>query len=307
MSLSGEHGACFTHRPVGPVALAALFCSEGFRGEPSVARLSDAALQQGRRGWTALGRAGIRPAFAAGQSAGELAAAATLGLVELPPARLAEVGARLDALVSPPGSPGAVVLLSVLGAAPVSVEAALHAAPGLYLCADDSPRHQLLCGAQARIHEASRLLGAGGALCRELPWPIAPHSPLFLPAADALGALFDASPVLRPAACLFSSASARPFPFEAPAATRRMLKDQWTRPVRFRETVEAPYAEGVRGFPELPGQQGLAGYATDTLGARPHLAATLGGGSPLALAHLAAQLWVHQMPVDLAPWRPPVE
>jgi acyl transferase domain-containing protein len=293
--LRGEHGAYFTDAPAGPGQLAALFPSEGLRGAPRIARLVQDAAQRARSTWTSLAALGIHPSLAAGHSAGELAAATALGLLDLDVDALVRIGADIDAADSAP-----VALLSVLGAPEGHVRELLRAGAGLYLCADDSPRHQLLGGEAERVREAATALAAAGALCRELPWPISAHTPLFRPFAEALHARFHAAAVQRPDACLYSSAEARPFPWEDPPAARMLLRNQWLGTVRFRETVEAMYASGARAFVELPGRQGLAGYVTDTLGPRPHLSLALSSPDTRELAHLAAALWVHHLPVDVA-------
>src|SRR6185369_8218185 len=90
-------------------------------------------------------------------------------------------------------------------------------------------------------------LAAEGAICAELPFGRAYHTALFNPVADwylSKAETLDFSPGQVQ---LYSACSAAPFP-EEPDAIRRLAAAQWQSPVRFTETIERLYADGVRVF-----------------------------------------------------------
>jgi phosphopantetheinyl transferase (holo-ACP synthase) len=86
-------------------------------------------------------------------------------------------------------------------------------------------------------------------------------------------------------------------------AVRRLAVDQWTRPVEFRRTVEAMYADGIRVFVDVGARGNLAGYVEDTLRGRAAfaVAANLPRRSGLSqLNHLVASLFAQGVRIDPA-------
>jgi len=63
------------------------------------------------------------------------------------------------------------------------------------------------------------------------------HSPVMAPAAERLAAAFSDVPIVTPRNAFWSSATAQPV--SKPDEIRRLLLEQLTSPVRWRETVNA--------------------------------------------------------------------
>ena len=88
-----------------------------------------------------------------------------------------------------------------------------------------------------------------------------------------------------------------------PDEIRRLAVEQWTRPVGFRDTVEAMYRDGLRIFVDVGARGNLCGYVEDILRGRPAfaVAANLPRRSGTAqLNHLVASLFAQGVSVDPA-------
>ena len=109
-----------------------------------------------------------------------------------------------------------------------------------------------------------------------------------------------------PAVPIYSCATAGR---DGPTTSRRSAgsrSSSGSRPVAFRSTVEAMYADGVRVFVEVGARGNLTGFVEDTLRGRPHfaVAANLPRRSGLTqLNHLVASLYAQGV---AAPTRPPL-
>jgi [acyl-carrier-protein] S-malonyltransferase len=190
----------------------------------------------------------------AGHSLGEysaLCAAGSLSLADT--ARLLRLrGQAMQAAV--PVGVGAMAALLGMDLAPAQAAAA-EAAHG-DVCAvanDNAPGQAVLSGHKAAVERAIELAKAGGAK-RAILLPVsAPfHCALMQPAADAMAdALADA--VLRaPFVPLVANVTAAPV--TDPDDIRRLLVEQVTAMVRWRESVSAITALGVTQFAEFGGK-----------------------------------------------------
>ena len=135
---------------------------------------------------------------------------------------------------------------------------------GMQLAMDNCPNQVVLFGPPAETARLREALSAGGAICQELPFGRAYHTPLFKPLADAFRDYFrtlDFGPGRVP---LYSARSCGRFP-DAPDAIRELTAQQWENPVRFTETVEKLYADGFRVFLEVGPSGNLTSFVSDTL------------------------------------------
>ena len=90
---------------------------------------------------------------------------------------------------------------------------------------------------------------------------------------------------------------------ESPDEIRRLAVAQWTRPVAFRDTIEAMYRDGLRVFVDVGARGNLCGYVEDILRGRPAfaVAANLPRRSGTAqLNHLVASLFAQGLSLDPA-------
>ncbi|WP_420464624.1 beta-ketoacyl synthase N-terminal-like domain-containing protein [Panacagrimonas sp.] len=173
----------------------------------------------------------------------------------------------------------------------------------MQLAMDNCPNQVVLFGPSDVAAQWRERLAADGAICQELPFGRAYHTPLFKPLADAFRAYFktlDFGPGRVP---LYSARACAPFP-EEPDAIRELAAQQWENPVRFTETLERLYADGFRVFLEVGPSANLTAFVSDTLrGKADVLALATNSRRKDGLAHLQqtlAQLFVAGVRFDAA-------
>ncbi len=194
-----------------------------------------------------------QPAFAAGFSLGEMAAAAFSGILTFEEAfRLVLKRAKLmqDAAEKHPGAMFAVVKLPAEKVAelcrglneayPVNFNA-----PGQTVVACAQETEALVAAARAEGGRAIRLNVSG-----------AFHSPFMRPATESMRAALAGTRFSAPAMPLYANLTARPYLMGQEADT---LSGQISSPVRWQETVEHMIAEGVRLFVEAGPGNTLSG------------------------------------------------
>src|SRR5690606_21450822 len=125
----------------------------------------------------------------------------------------------------------------------------------------------------------------------------------YRPALPVLQPFFESLPLQPPSLELWSCASAARVP-EAVAGLRSLALEQWAMPVRFTETVERLWEEGVRIFVEAGPRGNLTGFVKDILRDRAHLAVACDGANKPSVSQLMfalGQLAAHRVPMDLSP------
>ncbi|MCW2536785.1 MAG: acyltransferase protein [Modestobacter sp.] len=257
---------------------------------------------------------GLRVDAAVGHSTGEWSALVAAGALAVgDDERVVRDVAALNRLYERLHGEGTLpraVLLTVGGAARDRVDEALRRAEGrLALALDNCPSQVVLCGDEDAAAAAEAVLQASGAVCQRLPFDRPYHTPAFDDFARQVRRHLDALDVHAPTADLYSCRTAARFPRD-PAAIRDLAAEQWAHPVRFRETVEQMYGDGVRLFVEVGPRANLTAFVDATLRGRPHLAvASDAPGAGLAqLTALVAQLLAHRVPLDrFRPQAPAVE
>lgn len=134
----------------------------------------------------------------------------------------------------------------------------------MLLAMDNCPNQLVLYGAAAQAHALREQLAAEGAVCAELPFGRPYHTAQFKPVADAYRAYYGKLDFGPGRAQLYSACSTAPFPQDS-AAIRELATAQWDHPVRFVETIERLYADGVRVFVEVGPSGNLTSFVSDTL------------------------------------------
>jgi malonyl CoA-acyl carrier protein transacylase len=181
------------------------------------------------------------------------------------------------------------------------LEAVVARHPGnLFWAMDNCPHQQVLAGRQATVDEAAKEITAAGGISGDLPFTRAYHTPLFAEWAGTLRAYYEELPLQKARVPIISCLTSSAIDPE-PASIRDNMAGQWTSPVRFRETIEALHAEGVRSFIEVGPGSKLTAFVEDTLRGRPHLAVCTSSahrGDLLQLQHLLAALHAHGVVVD---------
>lgn len=195
------------------------------------------------------------------------------------------------------------VLLAV-GPADPEVIAALstRAENHVYLAMDNCPHQAVLWGRSEAIAQTEQQLRRQGAICQKLPFSRAYHTPLFAPVCDELEEFYSNATFSTPEIPLYSCVTAARVP-DDPDAIRRLALEHWASPVRFRETVEAMYADGARIFVEVGPAANLTAFVTDILRQRDHLAVSSNARRRSGiehLNHLIGLLVAHGVRLELA-------
>ncbi|MEM6617081.1 MAG: ACP S-malonyltransferase [Pseudomonadota bacterium] len=195
----------------------------------------------------------------AGHSLGEysaLAAAGSLSIADT--ARLLRIrGEAMQAAV--PVGQGA--MAAILGLDIEAIESIAAEAAGDEICAaanDNAPGQVVVSGNAAAIDRAIALAKEQGAK-RALPLPVsAPfHCALMAPAADVMAEALANVSIKPPLVPLFSNVKAGPI--SDPEEIRTKLVEQVTGAVRWRESIQAMFADGTTTFLEVGTGKVLSG------------------------------------------------
>ncbi|HVY99497.1 MAG TPA: ACP S-malonyltransferase [Dongiaceae bacterium] len=202
-----------------------------------------------------------RARFVAGHSLGEysaLAAAGTLGLGEA--ARLLKLRGQAMQKAVPVGVGAMAALLGLdLAQAQPIAEAAAKETGKVCACANDNAPGQVVVSGHKEAVERAIALAAEQGAKRSVMLPVsAPfHCALMKPAADAMGEALEKATLSVPSVPLIANVTAQPV--SDPETIRRLLVEQVTATVRWRESVETMKAEGVTRIFELGTGKVLAG------------------------------------------------
>ncbi len=235
---------------------------------------------------TALNRIGVLPDAVAGHSVGEWTAMRVAGMYT--PATTAELIQRY-------WSGGFTVPDTdylVLGCSAQEAEALVSGTDAV-ISHDNAPRQTIACGSREAIVGLAEICREHGVLTRPLPFRSGFHTPFLHPHLAPFAVLADDLDLRPPTVPVWSATSVRPYPV-TPTEVRRLYLDHLLERVRFRELVEAMYAQGFRVFLQLGAGQ-LSSFVSDTLGAAKHLA--IGAAASVRpgldqLRRVATALWV---------------
>jgi len=204
-----------------------------------------------------------RAAFVAGHSLGEYSALAAAGAISLADtARLLKLRGQAMQRAVPVGEGAMASLIGPKSDVALAEEAAAAgSAFGVCVVANDNNAgNVVISGAKAAVDAAIEKAKALGA--RAIPLNVsAPfHCPLMQPAADEMAAALAIATIVAPRAPLVANVTARPT--LDPEAIRRMLVEQVTGRVRWRESMLWLAGEGgVTRFAEAGAGKVLSGMA----------------------------------------------
>ncbi|MFN3726915.1 MAG: ACP S-malonyltransferase [Allosphingosinicella sp.] len=189
--------------------------------------------------------------FVAGHSLGEYSALCGAGAFDLATtARLLKLRGQAMQEAVPVGE-GAMAAL--LGADLALAQAIADAAAQSEVCTvanDNDPSQVVISGHRAAVERALGIAKEKGAKRAVLLPVSAPfHCPLMQPAADRMAQALGEVDVAAPAVPVYANVTAAPV--SDPAEIRRLLVEQVTGMVRWRESVAAMAAAGVTHFVEL--------------------------------------------------------
>lgn len=250
----------------------------------------------------------IRPRAMLGHSTGEYSALIASGAIQIGSEeeleqRILELNRLYDRELEAGNIPHA-ALLTVGG---VEREKVLEVAAGLgedlRVAMDNCPHQIVLAGGEATVAKAKEQLQGLGAVCSLLPFSRAYHTPAFRAFSERLRGYYAEARVAAPQVDLYSCATAGLYPRD-PQGIRELALAQWSSPVRFRETIEAMYAAGVRIFVEVGPRGNLTAFVDDILRKRPYLAiaSNLPNRSGISqLHHCLGLLAAHGVSMNLEP------
>jgi [acyl-carrier-protein] S-malonyltransferase len=201
-----------------------------------------------------------KASFVAGHSLGEYSALAAAGALSLTDAArlLRKRGLAMQAAV-PVGEGAMAALIGKVDVALAEEIAAAGQSAGVVVVANDNNvGNVVISGSKAGVDAALAYAKEKGA--RAIPLNVsAPfHSPLMQPAADAMADALAGAEIAPLAAPLVANVTARPV--TEPATIRRLLVEQVTGRVRWRESVEWMAGEGgVARFVEVGAGKQLSG------------------------------------------------
>jgi acyl transferase domain-containing protein len=225
--------------------------------------------------WALLEQFGLKPHAFVGHSTGEhsalLAAGAVIAQTREEHFRyilgVNEVFEELNRLGRISGG----ILLAVAGADRAVLDSLAARRDDLHIALDNCPHQVVLCGTEPAIAEVLTVLAETTAVCQRLPLGRAYHTPLFAEFSAGLKRHFNLMKVSAPRVDLYSCVTASRYP-DDPEQIRELAASQWSRSVRFRETVNAMYRDGVRLFVECGARGNLTAFVHDILRGRRHAA-----------------------------------
>lgn len=203
---------------------------------------------------------GLRPAFVAGHSMGELSALVASGALPFRDALL--LVRRRGELMKGAGevSPGGMAAILGLDMSALEEVCAAASRPGeiVQVANDNCPGQVVISGAQPALERALALAQQAGARrAKALAVSIAAHSPLMTHAQVDFNTAVETAPITDPHTPLVGNVSAEPL--TTAAQIRADLQAQLTSRVRWTESVERMARQGTRTFIELGSGSVLTG------------------------------------------------
>ncbi len=142
-----------------------------------------------------------------------------------------------------------------------------QAGDDIFIAMDNCANQLVLFGQEDAIRSATTALEAAGGLVSRLPFDRAYHTPLFAKVSEAFEDFYQRCNLSLPKTRLYSCASAAPFPRKK-ADVQKLAASQWSRTVRFTETVERLHDDGYRLFLEVGPSGNLTAFVEDILKGR---------------------------------------
>lgn len=206
---------------------------------------------------------GRRYDFMAGHSLGEYAALVAADSLAFEPA-LRCVSVRAEAMQS--ASRAAAGGMAVVLGLPLDAVEDIAEAIGVRVANDNAPGQVVLAGAEEALADAAAAVRAarGRSVLLEVSGPF--HTVAMAPAEAPLRAALERVEIRRPRVPVISNVTARPH--GGPGEIARLLVEQLSRPVRWRESLEWLWDQGVRGCDDMGPGRIVAGLAERTWPAR---------------------------------------
>jgi len=243
---------------------------------------------------------GIRAAFLGGHSYGELSALAVAGAIsegDLHRISVARACAILHAVENEPGA------MMAIASDASAAEALLSGSVDIVVANDNSPEQVVLSGSDDAISRTLIVAKEHGITAGRIQAACAFHSPRLRRASEDFEHTLGNFSISEPNLPVWSNTSAQIYPSGA-AEIRALLADQISKPVRFREQIEAMYSAGARAFIEAGPGSILTRLTDSCLRGRQHLAVGIdapGEDGVLTFLRMLGRLATFGVPIDAAP------
>jgi len=253
--------------------------------------------------FTLLLNLGIVPDILLGSSTGEFAALTMSGAVDI--LKAAPLFYHLST-----GMVQAIPLDQLINLRSLKVNAAIEDIEAqlrqfhdkVYLSANLSNRQLIITGDKESINILANAFESRNISADFLPFAVPYHTPLVSGVVSSDNPDIQALQISAPLIESWSCSLAAPYP-SSPEAIRNMTTELFSKPILFRDSIEALYNKGVKTFIEVGPRGSLAPLISETLGLRPHtsLAANRSDTSAITqLHHVLAALFVNGMYMDLS-------
>ena len=171
----------------------------------------------------------------------------------------------------------------------------------IYLSANLSPKQLILTGDKEAINSLAKLFDSKNITADFLPFAIPYHTPLVSGVVSLANPDIQALQIANPLIESWSCSLAAPYPAQ-PEAIRKMTTDLFSKPILFRESIEALYRKGIRTFIEVGPRGNLAPVVSETLHERPHSSLATNRSDIPAITqiqHVLAALFTSGVYIDL--------
>ncbi len=172
----------------------------------------------------------------------------------------------------------------------------------VHLSADLSSKQLIVTGDRDSINALVRIFESNNISADFLPFAIPYHTSLVAGVVAANNPDIQALEIGRPLVESWSCSLAQQYPAK-PEQIRQMTTDLFSKPILFKESIEALYSDKVKIFVEVGPRGNLAPMISETLQSRPHLslAANLADRPAVTqLQNILAALYVNNIDMDLA-------
>jgi [acyl-carrier-protein] S-malonyltransferase len=201
-----------------------------------------------------------KASFMAGHSLGEYSALAAAGALSIhDAAKLLRLRGQAMQAAAPVGTGAMAALIGKVDIATAEAIAKEGEAAGIVVVANDNNvGNVVISGQKAAVDAAIAAAKAKGVKSIPLPVSAPFHSPLMRPAAEAMAEALSNTVISPLAAPVVANVTARPT--NEPAAIRKLLVEQVTGRVRWRESIEWMAGEGgIARFVEIGAGKQLSG------------------------------------------------
>jgi acyl transferase domain-containing protein len=231
---------------------------------------SEAVFIAGQAMFSLLTYLGVKPDVMLGHSSGESSALVASKAISYD--SLEQLGGfvkQLNEVSKSVADKGEIVTGSLMAIALISKEkiAEFIADTDIEIAMENCATQIIVFGSKQSIAKLYDVLVAAGAICEVLPFDRGYHTPSFAPMQKGFEKYYQDINLGVPQVPLYSCASAGLFP-QSVASVRELAASQWAKTVRFIDTINAMYNDGVNYFIEVGPSGKLTSFADQILRGR---------------------------------------